>query len=44
LGDRIEKFERAGHVARIGKKRGIYSVLVKKHERKKPPGRPRLRW
>jgi hypothetical protein len=44
LGDPIEKFERAGHVALIGKKRGIYSVLVKKHERKKPPGRRRLRW
>ena len=33
----------AGHVARMEKKRGIYRVLVGKHEGKKPPGRPRRR-
>ena len=34
----------AGHVARMGERRGIYSVLVGKPERKRPPGRPRRRW
>ena len=39
----------AGHVARMGEKRGIYRVLVGKPEGKRPLGRPRhrgiiLRW
>ena len=34
----------AGHVARMGEKRGVYSVLVGKPEGKKPLGRPRRRW
>ena len=34
----------AGHVARMGKRRGVYRVLVGKPEGKRPPGRPRLRW
>ena len=34
----------AGHVARIGERRGVYSVLVGKPERKRPLGRPRHRW
>jgi hypothetical protein len=34
----------AGHVARMGKKRGAYSVLVGKPEGKRPLGRPRRRW
>jgi hypothetical protein len=34
----------AGHVARIGKKRGVYRVLVGKPEEKRPLGRPRPRW
>jgi hypothetical protein len=33
-----------GHVARLGKKSGIYSVLVEKPEGKSPLGRPRRRW
>ena len=33
-----------GHVARLGEKRDVYRVLVGKHERKKPLGRPRRRW
>ena len=33
----------AGHVARMGKRRGIDRVLVGKPERKRPLGRPRLR-
>jgi hypothetical protein len=34
----------AGHVARIGEGRGVYSVLVGRPEGTKPPGRPRSRW
>ena len=34
----------AGHVARMGKKRGVYRVLVGKPEKKRPLGRPRPRW
>jgi len=34
----------AGHVARMGERRGIYRVLVGKHEGKRPLGRPRRRW
>jgi hypothetical protein len=34
----------AGHVARMGEERIVYKVLVGKPERKRPLGRPRLRW
>ena len=34
----------AGHVARMGEKRGVYRVLVGKPEGKRPLGRPRRRW
>ena len=34
----------AGHVARLGEKRGAYRVLVGKPEGKRPLGRPRHRW
>jgi len=34
----------AGHVARMGERRGVYGVLVGKPEGKRPLGRPRLRW
>ena len=34
----------AGHVARMGKKRGVYSGLMGKPEGKRPLGRPRFRW
>jgi hypothetical protein len=33
----------AGHVARMGKRRGVYRVLVGKPEGKRPLGRPRRR-
>jgi hypothetical protein len=33
----------AGHVARIGERRGAYRVLVGKPEGRTPLGRPRLR-
>ena len=32
-----------GHVARMGERRGVYRVLVRKPERKRLLGRPRLR-
>ena len=34
----------AGHVARMGEERGVYRVLVRKPEGKRPLGRPRRRW
>ena len=34
----------AGHVARMVEGRGMYRVLVGKHEGKRPMGRPRHRW
>ena len=34
----------AGHVALMGKGRGVYRILVWKPERKRPLGRPRRRW
>jgi hypothetical protein len=34
----------AGHVARMGKGRKLYKVLVGKPEGKRPLGRPRRRW
>ena len=33
-----------GHVACMGERRGIYRVLLGKTERKRPLGRPGLRW
>jgi hypothetical protein len=44
---RVIKSERmrwAGHVARMGDRRGVHRVLVGKPERKRPLGRPRRRW
>jgi hypothetical protein len=38
------RMRRAGHVARIGQGRGVYRILVKKHERKRPIGKPRYGW
>ena len=43
-GDKIEKNEMAGHVVRMGDRRGVYRVLVGKPEGKRPFGRPRRRW
>jgi hypothetical protein len=34
----------AGHVARMGKKRNAYRLLVGKLDGKRPLGRPRCRW
>jgi len=38
------RMRRAGHVARMGERRGVYRVLVGKPEGKRPLGRPRRRW
>jgi hypothetical protein len=34
----------AGHVARMGEGRGVYSVLVGRLEGKRPVGKPRRKW
>jgi hypothetical protein len=34
----------AGHVARMGERRGAYRILVGKPEGRRPLGRPRHRW
>jgi hypothetical protein len=34
----------AGHVARMGEKRGAYGILVGRPEGRRPLGRPRRRW
>ena len=34
----------AGHIARMGEERGVYRVLVRKPEGRRPLGRPRRRW
>ena len=34
----------AGHIARMGKRRGVYRIFVGKPEGKRPLGRPRSRW
>ena len=34
----------AGHMARMGERRGVHRVLVGKPEGKRPLGRPRRRW
>ena len=34
----------AGHVARMGKERGMYRVLVVKQDGRRPLVRPRRRW
>jgi hypothetical protein len=34
----------AGHVARMGERRGVFRVLVGKPEGKRLLGRPKLRW
>jgi len=44
LGNKIEKNEMGGACSTMGKKRGVYSILVGKPEGKRPLGRPRRRW
>jgi hypothetical protein len=44
---RVIKWRRirwAGHVARVGERRGLYRVYVRKPVGKRPLGKPRRRW
>jgi len=41
---KLRRMRWAGHVARMGQGRGIYRVLVRKPEGKRPLGRPTQRW
>jgi hypothetical protein len=41
---KTRKMRWAGHLARRGKKRNAYRILVRKSEGKRPLGRPRSRW
>ena len=41
---KLKRLRWAGHVARTGKRRGVYRFLVGKPEGKRPLGRPRSRW
>jgi hypothetical protein len=41
---KLRRMRWAGHVARMGERRGKYRILVGKPEVKKPLGRPRHRW
>jgi hypothetical protein len=43
-GNQIEKNEVGGHVARMGKKRGTYRILVGRPEGRRSLGRPMRRW
>jgi hypothetical protein len=38
------KNEMGGHVARMGKRRGVYRIVLGKPEDKRPLGRPSNRW
>jgi hypothetical protein len=41
---KLRRMRWAGHVARMGKKRNAYRILVGNPEGKRPLGRPRRRW
>ena len=41
---KLRRLRWAGHVARMGEDRVVYSVFVGKPEGKRPLGRPRRRW
>jgi hypothetical protein len=38
------KIRWVGHVARMGQRRGVYSVLVGKPKGERPLGRPKFKW
>ena len=44
MDDQLRIMRWAGHLARMGKGRGVYRVLMRKPEGKRPFGRPRVRW
>jgi hypothetical protein len=41
---KLRRMRWAGPVARLGKRGGVYRVLVEKHEVKRSLGKPRHRW
>ena len=41
---KLRRIKWAGHVARMGERRGVYRILVGKPEERRPLGRPRRRW
>jgi hypothetical protein len=41
---RSRRMRWAGHVARMGEKRGAYRILLGRPEGRRPLGRPRRRW
>jgi len=41
---KLRRIKWAGHVGRMGERRGVYRILVGKTEEKRPLGRPRRRW
>jgi hypothetical protein len=43
-GNKIEKNEKEGAVARVAESRRVYRVLVGKPGRRRPLGRPRRKW
>jgi hypothetical protein len=43
-GTKVRRMKWVGHITRIGERRDVFSVLVRKPEGKRPLGRPRHRW
>jgi hypothetical protein len=41
---KLRRMRWAEHVARMGEGRGVYRILVRRPESKRPLGRPRRRW
>jgi hypothetical protein len=41
---KLRRIRWAGHVARMRERRGVYRILVRKPEGKRPLGRPSRRW
>jgi hypothetical protein len=41
---KLRRMRWAGHLARMGERRGVYRVLVRKYEGKRTLGKPRGRW
>jgi len=41
---KLRRMRWAGHVARMGERRGVYRIWVGKPEGKRPLGRPRRKW
>jgi hypothetical protein len=41
---KLRRMRWVGHVERVGERRGVYRILARKAERKRPLVRPRRRW